>query len=74
MQKLQCLAVARATLQGTLKNAVEHIKDNHAFRNRFEDQLQVNYREWLFKKVDEEFIKKAKSSAFQTAIVSQELD
>ena len=34
------------------------------FRNKFADQLNVNYKEWLFKKVDEEHVKEAKSDQF----------
>ena len=51
-----------------------HFQDNNMFRSRFSDQLNVNYREWLFKKVDEEYMKEAKSDSFQTAIISTEVD
>ncbi len=44
------------------------------FRNRFSDQLNVNYREWLFKKVDEEYQKESKSDNFQTSLISQEME
>lgn len=34
------------------------------FRNKFADQLNVNYKEWLFKKVDDEYVKESKSDQF----------
>ena len=34
----------------------------------------MNYKEWLFKKVDEEFMKEDKSSVFQTGLVQQEME
>jgi hypothetical protein len=55
MQKVQCLAVAREYLKNTFVNCITNMKENNMFRNKFKDQLNVNYREWLFKKVDEEY-------------------
>jgi hypothetical protein len=39
---------------------MEALNAQHHWRSRFEDQLQVNYKDWLLKKVSEEFIKGAK--------------
>ncbi len=40
------------------------MQEQNQFRNRFQDQLNVNYREWLLKKVDEEHQKEGKSDTF----------
>jgi hypothetical protein len=45
------------------------MKESNMYRNRFEDQLNVNYREWLFKKADEELQKEDKSNTFQTSLI-----
>lgn len=34
----------------------------------------MNYKEWLFKKVDEEFVKEDKSSTFQSTLVQTEME
>jgi hypothetical protein len=39
---------------------MEGLNAQHHWRSRFEDQLQVNYKDWLLKKVSEEFIKGSK--------------
>ena len=39
---------------------MEALNAQHHWRSRFEDQLQVNYKDWLLKKVSEEFVKGAK--------------
>lgn len=74
MHKIQCLAIAREALSGTFLHCMEHMKENHAFRNRFRDQLDVQYRDWLYKKVDEELLKGEKSEAFQGTLVVAEVD
>ena len=74
MQKLQCLAVAREYLKNTFTNCIGYLQENNSFRNRFQDQLKVNYKEWLFKKVDEELQKDQKSDGFQTVLISSEME
>lgn len=36
-------------------NSMQYLSDNNYWRNKFQDQLQVIYKEWLYKKIDEEF-------------------
>ena len=36
--------------------------------------MNVNYREWLFKKVDEEHQKEGKSDNFQSTLITTEID
>lgn len=56
--------MARGYLKKTFPNCMTFLQENNYYRNRFEDQLNVNYREWLFKKVDEELQKESKSDNF----------
>lgn len=74
MRKLQCLAIARESLQHTFVNCISYLQENNQFRNKFEDQLNVSYREWLFKKVDDEFQKGQKSDGFQNTLLAAEVE
>lgn len=75
MQKVQCLALARNALQDLFVNSMQHFQENQMYRVRFTDQLQVNYREWLLRKVDEEQQKEGKSGNFvTTALIAGEVE
>ena len=39
---------------------MEALNAQHHWRSRFEDQLQVTYKDWLLKKVSDEFVKATK--------------
>lgn len=52
---------------------MQFLADNNTWRNKFEDQLQVIYKEWLFKKVDEEAQKTSKAANFQDSIITEQI-
>lgn len=60
MHKLQCLNIAKGYLQNTFMNSMQLLADNHQWRNKFDDQLQVIYKEWLYNKIGDEFEKDKK--------------
>jgi len=64
MQKIQCLQIAKGFLSGNFKNSMEALAVGHTWRNRFEDQLHLVYKEWLLRKVTDEFAKSAKVEEF----------
>jgi hypothetical protein len=64
LQKIQCLSIAKNYLASTFFNAMDALHAQHHWRSRFEDQLQVNYKDWLHKKVTEEFLKQNKVEEF----------
>ena len=43
---------------------MEALAVGHTWRNRFEDQLHLVYKEWLLRKVTDEFAKGAKVEEF----------
>jgi hypothetical protein len=43
---------------------MQHLADNNYWRDKFQDQLQVIYKEWLYKKISEEAQKHEKSTTF----------
>lgn len=64
MHKLQCLNISKAYLSNTFVNSMQFLADNNYWRNKFQDQLHVIYKEWLFKKTDEEAQKSSKAGDF----------
>ena len=76
MDKIQCLALAKGFLAGNFINTMHSLAGEHHWRSRFEDQLNVDYKEWLFKKVSEEFTKGTKVEDFvagPTGIVGEQV-
>lgn len=55
MHKLQCLNTAKAYLQNTLFTSVRYLSDHSYWRNNFKDQLQTNFKEWMLKKLEDDF-------------------
>jgi hypothetical protein len=64
LQKIQCLAVAKQYLKNTFLGSMEALNAQHTWRSRFDDQLNINYKDWLLKKVQDEFLKGAKVEDF----------
>lgn len=64
MQKIQCLQMARNFLGNNLMNSMQSLANGHHWRSRFDDQLQISYKDWLLKKVTEEFVKSSKVDEF----------
>ena len=64
LQKIQCISIAKNYLSHTFFNAMEALNAQHHWRSKFEDQLQVNYKDWLLKKVSDEFLKNTKVEEF----------
>ncbi len=54
MYKLQCLNVAKAYLSRTFVNSMHYLADNNYWRDKYQDQLHVIYKEWLLKKLEDE--------------------
>ena len=64
MHKLQCLNVAKEYLKNNFYSGLQFLAENNFWRNKFEDQLQIVYKDWLYKKIQDEFIKDSKSETF----------
>ncbi len=45
-------------------NSMVALNAQHTWRSRFDDQLNVNYKDWLLKKVQDEFLKGTKVEDF----------
>jgi hypothetical protein len=73
LHKLQCLNMAKSYLQNAFVNSLQFLNDNSFWRNEFNDSLNINYKEWLFKSVEDEFNKKAKSEKLCDDMCEEEL-
>jgi hypothetical protein len=68
--------VAKAYLKNTFLGSMEALNAQHTWRSRFEDQLNINYKDWLLRKVQDEFSKGAKVEDFvggQTGIIGSQV-
>ena len=61
MHKLQALNIAKSYLSNTFVNSLQWLSDNSFWRNTFQDQLNTNYKDWLFGQIENELTKKASS-------------
>lgn len=76
MRKVQCLALAKHFLARNLAHSLEGLASLHAWRSRFEDQLQGGFKDWLLKKAAEEIGKGARVEEFiggHAGIIGQQL-
>ena len=64
LQKIQCLAVAKQYLKSTFLGSMEALNAQQLWRSKFEDQLNITYKDWLLRKVQDEFLKGAKVEEF----------
>jgi type II secretory pathway pseudopilin PulG len=64
LQKIQCLAVAKQYLKNTFLGSMEALNAQQSWRSKFEDQLNITYKDWLLRKVQDEFLKGAKVEDF----------
>lgn len=74
MHKLQCLNVAKSYLSSTLFTSVRYLADHNYWRNSFKDQLQTNFKEWMLKKIQDDFGKDTKGEEFQDSVFKEQLD
>jgi hypothetical protein len=58
------LNVAKNYLGGALYTSVRYYADHNYWRNQFKDQLQTNFKEWMLKKIEDEFQKDSNSTEF----------
>ena len=64
MHKLQCLNVAKTYLGNTLFTSIRFLSDHNHWRNQFKDELHTNFKEWMLKKLEDEFMVDDKANEF----------
>lgn len=53
---------------------MQFLADNNVWRNKFNDQLNCVYKDWLYKKIDEEQLKESLSENFQHQVISSTVE
>ena len=73
MHKVQCLNTAKDYLGNCLKSSLTFLQDANYWRNSFKDELAINYKDWLYKKLSEDVIKDSYASGFLDEVISEEV-
>ncbi len=69
MHKLQCLNMSKHYLQKTFNSSLQYLADCSYWRDTFQDQLQIIYKEWLFNKIEDNLTIEQKAAEFQDSVV-----
>ncbi len=72
MHKLQCLNISKSYLEKTFLSSLQFLADNSYWRNTFNDQLHIIYKEWMYKKIGENISMDEKSGNFQDDVVEEQ--
>jgi len=73
MQKLQCLSIAKNFLKNNFMSSMKYLADNDHWRDTFEDQLNIDYKDWLYGQVGKQLENKAKSNVLKDQICNDKL-
>lgn len=73
MQKLQCLNIAKNFLSTNFKKSMQYLADKNHWRNTFKDQLNVDFKDWMYNSIAANLENKQKSSNFKDAICTDQL-
>ena len=72
-QKSQALAIAKQYLKNSFISCLEHLRDTNYWRNTFDDQLNVDFREFLLNGVNEELRETNNSVSFCQSHLNNEV-
>lgn len=73
MQKLQCLNIAKNFLSTNFKKSMQHLADKKHWRNTFKDQLNVDFKDWMYDTITDNLTNKAQSANFKDGIFTDQL-
>lgn len=73
IQKLQCLNIAKSFLSTNFKKSMQQLADKNHWRNTFEDQLNVDLKDWMYDQVTQNLANKKKSKVFKDGICTEQL-
>ena len=71
MNKLQCLNIAKQFLSTNFKKSMQFLADKNHWRDSFQDQLNVDFKDWIYGSISQNISNKQKSSNFKDSICSQ---
>ena len=73
MNKLQCLNIAKTFLGNNFKQSMQFLADKNHWRDSFKDQLNVNFKEWLYDSVVTNIGNKQKASTFEDGLATEQI-
>jgi hypothetical protein len=73
MQKVQCLNVAKSFLRNNFLGSLKFLAKNDHWGNTFQDQLNVDFRDWMYGQVTQHLENKARAKAVKDTLCYQEL-
>ena len=68
IQKLQCMNIAKNFLANNFKKSMQHLADKNHWRNTFKDQLNVDFKDWIYDSVAQNLTNKTRSKNFKDGI------
>jgi len=71
MQKLQCMNIAKNFLSTNFMKSMQSLADKNHWRDSFKDQLNVDYKDWLYDSVAKTLENKGKSGNFKDEICNE---
>lgn len=73
MNKLQCLNIAKNFLANNFKQSMQFLADKNHWRDTFKDQLNVDFKEWMYQSVAQNLDNKTKASTFKDSICEDQV-
>ena len=73
MQKIQCLNIAKSFLASNFKKSMQHLADKKHWRNTFKDQLNVDFKDWMYNSITDNLVNKAHSANFKDGICTDQM-
>jgi hypothetical protein len=73
MNKLQCMNIAKSFLANNFKSSMQFLADKNHWRDTFKDQLNVDFKEWMYQSISQNMDNKSKAGAFKDGICDEQL-
>jgi len=67
------LNIAKSFLSTNFKKSMQHLADKKHWRDTFKDQLNVDFKDWMYNQIATNLENKAKSNVFKDGICTSEL-
>lgn len=65
--------IAKNFLASNFKKSMKHLADKNHWRNTFKDQLNVDYKDWLYDSIAQNLTNKARSKNFKDNICNTQI-
>lgn len=74
MNKLQCMHLAKNFLANNFKSSMQFLAEKNHWRDSFKDQLNINFKEWLYDSVAGNIQNKVQSHTFSETSANEQLN